>query len=88
MSAFELGAANGTAGSATGLFQWGAGAPWITVPVNHETSSSGLPFYLTAISFGHYRPPQSVVSLEGADGEPLVVRSAMSIGWHGAIVSG
>jgi hypothetical protein len=45
-------------------------------------------FDLTAIGFGNYRSPQSVVSLEGSEGEPFVVRSAMSIGWHGAIVSG
>jgi hypothetical protein len=43
---------------------------------------------LTAISFGNYRSPQSIVSLDGAESEPLVVRSAVSIGWHGASVSG
>jgi hypothetical protein len=36
-------------------------------------------FDLTAINFGNYRSPQSIVSLEGADGEPFVVRSAVSI---------
>jgi hypothetical protein len=30
----------------------------------------------TAIGFGNYRSPQSIVSPEGADGEPFVVRSA------------
>ena len=42
-------------------------------------------FDLTAIGFGNYRSPRSIGSLEGADGEPFVVRSAVSIGWHGAI---
>ena len=42
-------------------------------------------FDLTAIGFGNYRSPQSIGSLEGADGEPFVVPSAVSIGWHGAI---
>ena len=41
-------------------------------------------FDLTAIGFGNYRSPQSIGSLEGADGEPFVVSSAVSIGWHGA----
>src|SRR5215510_16052264 len=42
-------------------------------------------FDLTAIGFANYRSPQSIGSLEGADGEPFVVRSAVSIGWHGAM---
>ena len=42
-------------------------------------------FDLTAIGFGNYRSPQSIGSLEGADGEPFVVGSALSIGWHGAM---
>src|SRR5262245_19989276 len=40
---------------------------------------------LTAIGFGNYRSPQSIGSLEGADGESFVVPSAVSIGWHGAM---
>ena len=40
-------------------------------------------FDFTAIGFGNYRSPQSIVSPEGADGESFVVRSAVSIGWHG-----
>jgi hypothetical protein len=43
---------------------------------------------LVLAGFGNYRSPQSIVSLDGADSEPLVVRSAVSIGWHGASVSG
>ena len=39
-------------------------------------------FDLTAIGFGNYRSPQSIVSLESADDEPFVVRSAASIGWQ------
>jgi hypothetical protein len=42
-------------------------------------------FDLTAIDFGNYRSPRSISGLEGADGEPFVVRNAVSIGWHGAI---
>ncbi|MGB8512651.1 MAG: hypothetical protein WCE24_07630 [Pseudolabrys sp.] len=42
-------------------------------------------FDLTAIDFGNYRSPRSTSGLEGADGEPFVVRNAVSIGWHGAI---
>ena len=36
-------------------------------------------FDLTAIGFGNYRSPQSIGSLEGADGEPFVVPSAVSM---------
>src|SRR5262245_26374983 len=42
-------------------------------------------FDLAAIGFGDNRSPRSIRGLEGADGEPFVVRSAVSIGWHGAI---
>ena len=42
-------------------------------------------FDLTGIDSGNYRSPRSIRGLEGADGEPFVVRSAVSIGWHGAI---
>ena len=42
-------------------------------------------FDLTGIDFGNYRSPRSISGLEGADGEPFVVRNAVSIGWHGAI---
>src|SRR5262249_21333960 len=41
-------------------------------------------FDLAAIGFGNYRPPQSIVSLEGADCEPFVVCSTASMTWHGA----
>ena len=41
-------------------------------------------FDLAAIGFGNYRSPQSIVSLEGADCEPFVVRSTASMAWHGA----
>ena len=42
-------------------------------------------FDLAAIGFGNYRSPQSIGSLEGADSEPFVVRSAVSIAWHDAM---
>ena len=42
-------------------------------------------FELTAIRFGNYRSPQSIGSLEGADSEPFVVRSAVSIARHDAM---
>jgi hypothetical protein len=42
-------------------------------------------FDLAAIGFGNYRSPRSIRGFEGADDEPFVVRSAVSIGWHGAI---
>src|SRR5262249_51070182 len=42
-------------------------------------------FDLTAIGFCNYRSPQSIGSLEGADSEPFVVRSAVSVAWHEAM---
>jgi len=42
-------------------------------------------FDLTAIGFGNYRSPQSIGSLEGAESEPFVVRSAVSIARHDAM---
>src|SRR5262249_54322647 len=42
-------------------------------------------FDLAAIGFGNYRSPQSIGSLEGAESEPFVVRSAVSIARHDAM---